>query len=402
MNGFCLFVWLMLAQTPTIQVSTLAGEQYEGTLEAFSPDAVVVKADAKPVTIPIGEVLLLRSMRPTIPPATDATVEVRLVDNSRLRVKAITSSGTAATILHPQLGELRLPTASITSIRLAALDPKVDAEWTLLTERPLKKDAVAVRKGDVLDHLDGVIGSLNEATMQFQMDGDNIPIKREKVFGLIYSKRESSAKKAIAQLELASGDRLAVKQIAWTGTNWKTRLVSGLELDVTSELFQSLDYSLGKVTYLSDLEPRSVKMTPYFDIPGSFPVNEYRRDKNFDGSLITLADKSYAKGLAIHSQTLLKYRLGGEYRRFQAVMGIGDEVPNGDVDVVFKGDGKTLFKGSVKAMELGEKAIIHRALPQSLDIDVTGIVEFEIFVDFGSDQRDIGDRLYLANARVVK
>ena len=83
-------------------------------------------------------------------------------------------------------------------------------------------------------------------------------------------------------------------------------------------------------------------------------------------------------------------------------MGIGDEVPIGDVDVTVKGDTKTLFKGSAKANEPAEKGTVRRASPQLLDIDVTGIVELELFVDFGSDKRDIGDRLYLANARAVK
>ena len=402
MNGFFLLVWLAMAQMPSVQVATLTGEQHQGTLEAFSANSIIVKTDTQSVSIPIGEVLLIRSMQQPAALANEAPIEVRLVDNSRLRVKSFNSSGTTATVVHPQLGELRFPLATVSSVRLAPSDAKVDAEWMQMIERTIKKDAVAVRKGDVLDHLDGVIGSLNDATMQFQMDGDDIAIKRDKLFGLIYSKRESSAKKAIAQLDLVPGDRFAVKQIGWNGTVWKVRLVSGLELEVSPQLFQSLDYSFGKVTYLSDLEPRTVEHTPFHDIKGISPVLVYRRDMNFDGSRISLGDKTYTKGLAIHSQTQLKYRLGGEYRRFQAIMGIGNEVPNGDVDVVMKGDGKILFKAEVKSHESGDKGATQRAMPQPLDIDVTGIVEFEIFVGYGSDKRDIGDRLYLANARAVK
>jgi hypothetical protein len=402
MNGFSLLIWAALTQMPSVQVTTLAGDQYQGPMESFQAESVILKSDAKTVSIPIGDLLLIRSLAAPSSPVNGTSIEIRLIDNSRLRVKSIVASGSTATVNHMQLGELKLSTSIVSSVRLAPADSNVDSQWTQLIERTIKKDLVAVRKGDVLDHLDGVIGSLSETTLQFQLDGDDIPIKRERVFGLIFSKRESTAKKAIAQLELVTGDLLAVKQIGWNGTIWKLKTVSGLDLDVTAEMFQSLDYSLGKFTYLSDIEPRSVKHVPFFDIQSSFAVNEYRRDRNFDGGPISLNKKIYPKGLAIHSQTLLKYRLGGEYRRFQAIMGIGDEVPNGDVDVVFKGDNKPLFKTSVKAITAGDNGTVQRTLPLPLDLDVTGVVEFEIFVDFGSDMRDIGDRLYLANARAVK
>ena len=399
MNGLSLLVWLALAQAPAVEIVTLSEKQHHGKLESFSADSVIVKADA--VSVTIGDVLLIRSIAPSTAPESEPFVEVRLVDGTRLRVSTFRSSGSVMTVVHSQLGELRLPATSVSSVRLAPFDLKVDAEWDQLLDRSLKKDLVAVRKGDVLDHLDGVVGSLNDVTLQFQLDGDDIAVKREKVFGLIFSKRESSAKKAIAKLDLISGDRLAVKQVGWNGTTWKVRLVTGLEMDVAPELFQSLDYSISKITYLSDLEPRIVKHTPYFDIP-DFHVFDYRRDKDFDGNRIGLGQKSYAKGLAIHSRTQLKYRLGGDYRRFQTVMGIGDEIHRGDVDVVLRADDKIVFSGSAKASEAGEKGAVRRPPPQILDIDVTGVVELEIFVDFGSDKVDIGDRLYLANARLVR
>ena len=83
-------------------------------------------------------------------------------------------------------------------------------------------------------------------------------------------------------------------------------------------------------------------------------------------------------------------------------MGIGDEVPYGDVDVTIKGDGKQLFKGVVKAIEQDDKGIVKRLPPQTLDLDVRGVVEIELVVGYGSDGRDIGDRLYLGNARFTK
>ena len=92
-----------------------------------------------------------------------------------------------------------------------------------------------------------------------------------------------------------------------------------------------------------------------------------------------------------YSVTVLKYRIGGDYRRFQTIIGINEKF-RGNVDVVIKGDGRVLFKGAARAGQA----------PQPLDLDVTGVVELEITVGYGEDELDIGDWLHLADAKVVK
>ena len=400
MNGLSFLVLLTVAQAPAVEVQTLSERQLQGTLESLNANSAILKTGSGSESVPTSDILKIRSASPDSAPSIESIV-VRLVDDSQLRVRTYLSSGTVVTVTHPQLGELRIPVASVSSVRFAAVDSKVEPEWNQLIERAPKKDMIAVRKGDVLDHLDGIVGSMNDATLQFQLDGDDIPVKREKVFGLIFSKRESSARKAVAQVELSSGDLLSAKQIEWNGTKWLVRLVTGLETQVAPESIKVIDYSISKYTYLSDLEPRGMKHTPFFGEFSDFNVFAYRRDKDFEGNRISLGHKSYAKGLAIHSKTVLKYRLGGDYRRFHAVMGIGDEINRGNVDVTVKADEKVVFNGPVKVGENGAQGA-RRPVPQVLDIDVSGVVELEILVDYGSDQIDIGDRLYLANARLVR
>ena len=400
MNGLSLLALLTVAQAPAVEVQTLSERQLQGTLELLTANSVTVKTATGPETVPTTDILQIRLASPATAPAIEP-IAVRLVDDSQLKVRTFLSSGTQITVTHPQLGELQIPATSVSNVRFAAVDSKVETEWNQLIERAPKKDMIAVRKGDVLDHLDGVVGSMNEATLRFQLDGDDLTVKREKVFGLIYSKRESSARKTFAQLELTSGDRLSARQIEWNGSKWQVRLVTGLELQVNPETLKVIDYSISKFTDLSDLEPRGMKHTPFFGEFSDFHVFAYRRDKDFEGNRISLGHKTYAKGLAIHSKTVLKYRLGGDYRRFQAVMGIGDEINRGNVDVTLRADEKVIFNGSVKVGENGAQGA-RRPLPQVLDIDVTGVVELEIVVDYGSDKIDIGDRLYLANARLVR
>lgn len=379
---------LFATATPPVEVSTLGGEQHVGSLERLTVEEVVLKTPQGSVSIPGKDLLSIRIPSSAAPSVTGASIDVRLTDGTKLRASTLTSTTKQLNLSQPLLGSITLPLTSVQSIRFAPADPKVDPAWNQLLDRQAKKDQVAIRKNDVLDHLDGVIGSLDDTMLNFQLDGDNIPVKRERVFGLIYSKRESTTSKATAFLELSSGDRVAARSVLLDADLWKVKLASGSEMSVPFAAVQSVDFSVGKIAYLSNMEPRDIKYTPYFDF-----VWEYRRDRSFDGHPISVGKKSYAKGLAIHSKTVIKYRIGGDYRRFQAVMGIDDDVlVRSNVDVIIKGDNRVLFSSSVRLKDP----------PQFLDLDVGGVVELEITVDYGEDQLDIADRLHLADAKVIK
>jgi hypothetical protein len=231
-----------------------------------------------------------------------------------------------------------------------------------------------------------VIGDFDDKSVKFLLDKDEIPVKRDKVYGLIY-KRARTASKAACLVDIEGGDALQVKQVVYEAGAWKAALAAGPAVDLPAEKVRALDFSLGKVRYLSQMEPREVRYVPYFDVTW-----KYRRDRNLDGGPIRLGNKSYTRGLAIHSQTFLRYRLAGDYRRFQAVMGIDQVVAKrGNVQVVISGDGKELLKTAVT----GEDP------PRALDLDVAGVRDLEILVDFG-EMIDIADHLDLADAKVIK
>ena len=408
MNCVVLLVCLAMNQTPAaaaaVEVVTLSEKQIQGTIESLSSDNVVVKTSNSSLQIPLSDVLTLRLTSPAVQEAADARFLVRLTDDSRLLVSSFLSTGTNVTVSHPVFGELQLPVTTVSNVRFAPPDPKIDLEWSQLLERSVKKDMVAVRKGDVLDHLDGIVGSLSDSTLQFQLDGDDLPVKRDKVFGLIFSKRDSTTKKTVARIDLVTGDRLSARQVDWDGKKWQVRLVNGAEVEVAPEQLLSLDFSQSKLTYLSDLEPREVKHTPYFNYPGVL-IWKYKKDSSFEGKPITLDKTEYRKGLALHSLTQMRFRLGGEYRRFQAVMGIGDEINYGDANVIIKADERIVFSGNAKTSNSSGPNATERPKPQRLDIDVMGVVELEIFVGYGSENEattDIGDRVYFGNARLLR
>ena len=96
-------------------------------------------------------------------------------------------------------------------------------------------------------------------------------------------------------------------------------------------------------------------------------------------------------------KTTLRYRIAGDYTRFQAVAGIDDSVRRGGTStkmcrLIIKGDGKRLF----------DQRNQNDDAPRPIELDVTGVRDLEILVDFGSDMLDICDHLDLADAKLLK
>ncbi|MFO1020547.1 MAG: NPCBM/NEW2 domain-containing protein [Planctomycetales bacterium] len=105
--------------------------------------------------------------------------------------------------------------------------------------------------------------------------------------------------------------------------------------------------------------------------------------------------KTYARDLPAfedHSEI----RTAGRFSAVPAVAGIDQSLRLGDVLLIIRGDEKELFRGRIQRKES----------PKPLDLEITGIRELEITVDFGEPndptRDDVGDHLDLADARVIK
>ena len=157
-----------------------------------------------------------------------------------------------------------------------------------------------------------------------------------------------------------------------------------------------VDFSGGKIVFLSDLEPESAKWTPYFGPASVSPILAAyyapRKDRPLMPGVLKLGEKEYQKGLAVHSRTELVYRLPGRFRQFQAVVGIDHRVrQRGNVRLVVTGDERVLL----------ETAVTGTDDPKSVDLDIQGVRRLGILVDFG-ENLDVGDHLNLCNARIIK
>lgn len=397
--------WLLLSvvtQAPAVEVTTLAGESVSGTLVALTAQQLEIDRAGSPVRIPISDLLQLQITGQETSAATNSgPIEIELRDGSRLRGTDLTMTNDTLQLQHPVLHEIRFPRDAVHSVRLQPDEAPVRAAWRDLISRAKKQDYLVVRKGDVLDHLDGVVGALTEDSLKFLFDGDQIDVKRPRIFGWIYADVPAGKSSPSIRVELGPQDVLNVTAVRWSASGWELELPGQKPIRVETTGPRSFDFSAGKVVYLSAMEPRDVEQVHFWGNP-EFPF-PYQRDRNLFGQPLRVGTRTFARGLALHSKTRLVYRLGGDYRKLTATVGLDPELepqpdPKATVNraqLVIRGDRKVLWDSEVKA---GDP-------PLALDVSVSQVIELEILVDYGpgiSYERDVGDRVHLADLKVLK
>ncbi len=396
-----------LAVGPAVEVRQLSGQTVSGTLVAMSASSITIKGgDNTDTALPTADILGItpQSNSDLSEQEIDAgqglatTVSIVLTDGSRLQGVGITIAETDVTI-SPVTGDTswKLPLGALASVRFAAPAPKIDEQWKEIAAVARSTDVLVVNKGDSLDYLEGVLGDVSDETVQFDLDGDAIAVKRSKVAGLLYyHPADAEGAEAVCRVHGRGGLFLVARDVSLVDGALHVVTPSGLQHDLPWSEVRHLDFSGGKVAYLSDLEPEIQRWTPYFEarqLPAS-AVRYYtpRRDQAFDGEPLRLAGQTYRRGLAIRSRTELVYRLPGKFSRFVAVAGIDDRMrPQGHVHLMIYADDRLLLD-----CEMGGSDE-----PVPVDLDLTGATRLRIVVDFGQDL-DISDHFDLCDARIVK
>ena len=243
--------------------------------------------------------------------------------------------------------------------------------------------------------MEGVVYDVGEETVDFEFDGNRTAAKRAKIDAIVYLQAAANQWPAeVCQVVDIAGGRWRVQEIALKDAALQIKTLAGIEAKLPLDRVRQVDFAAVNIAYLSDLEWTDSKFTPY--IPSRLKEAWFapRRDEGFQGPL-QIQGKRFEKGLALHSRTLLTYRLQDDYRRFRAVAGIDDAVRNGSVEahvvLTISGDGKTLFTSEVSgSMD-----------PLELDLDLSGVKRLTILVDYGRDI-DIADHLDLGEARLIK
>lgn len=395
MNVILLAILLTATTPPAFEVQTLDGQSLVGSLIELTPDKVTIDASSGRIAVETEKVLSISAKEKPSGARYATRVTLELIDGSTICAKQYVVSGTLATITLLDGEVIEAPTNVIHTVQLQQ-SGTLAAEWNRLIGMKADSDLLMIRKDETIDYHKGVLHDVTADSVTFDVDGELLPVKRSKVFGFVYRHAdEAELPASVCRITDAAGSRWSVQSLTLSEKlQWTTQ--SGLSVAEPLDQVVQIDYSVGKIVYLSDLKPDAVRWTPFFGVGKPLPSVEQfyspRYDRNFESAGLQLGGTPYRKGLALHTRTELVYRLPDQFSRFRAVAGIDDTVrPGGKVRLVIRGDDKELLDTTLSGSDA----------PRPVDLDLTGIRRLTILVDFG-DGLSTGDYLLLCNARLSK
>jgi hypothetical protein len=388
---------LLTGGSPAFDVQTLDGRIVSGSLSGLTDEGLTVETDQGKVFLESGKLLEASlKQKPAAQPSPRPGAWIELIDGSTIVARQYEVRGDRAVITLFNDQALETPARSIRCVRLQPLSEDVSGQWLQIMAAKYESDVVVVRKGNNLDYQQGVLGDVNADVVRFQLDGEDLPVKLGKVYGFVYRHLSGEPLPApICRLTDVFGSQWQASKIALSD---KLQLITpaGLTLSCPREILVSVDFSPGKIIYLSDLKPESSVWTPFFNTAKNLPILEQfyapRQDRNFQSKPLQLAGTEYAKGLAICSRTEMVYRLPEGFSRFKAVAGIDDSVrPRGNVRLLIRGDNNVLLDMTAAGTDP----------PRTIDLDIGGARKLIIIVDF-AERGGFGNYLDLCNARIIK
>lgn len=261
-------------------------------------------------------------------------------------------------------------TDSVASLRFPNRPPALAEVWDNLRKTSSDGDRVMVLRGGgkSLDYVEGVVNEITSQAISLSLDGEMIDAPLDRIYGLTLAytagQNESEGPQSGQHSVLLTEDgfRIVAKRILVDSSDPLSvtiQTVSGLNLTLATEKVSLIDYSAGKLDYLSDFTPAEQNWRPLFGTPQGLlsslgatgGLGPLRQNRGFWSPKITLVDtrsnqntESFTKGLAIRTNAKINYRLDKAYSLLTFVAGVAPDAAAGrSITLRVIADGETLL-----------------------------------------------------------
>jgi len=379
--AFLLLTSVSFAQT---ELRTLDGKSLRGKITEFSPTEATIITDTETAKVPLSKVLAVNFAASRNPLGKYA--EVRLADDTNLLCTKVIFKEKTVSLTLTSGAVVELPHDYVLHIVQEAQDAALRKKFVDVARNKIKKDRIVVLAGGELNALEGSLGKIDAAAQTIEFGPEGLPARAiafSRLHGLLFYRREAILETPVCVIYDSQGNSLAATSIALKNGKYEFTTTFGSRLAFEPEILSKLDFNMGKLTYLSDLEPTRV-----IEKSAAGLIVRYRKDVNLDGDPILL-DKEYPRGLSLHAHTELDFNLAGKYKLFKAVLGIDPRIESGSQPIVtILCDGEKRYSGTVAANVYAP-----------LNIDVRDVATLRIMVS-SSNLLDLHDHVTLAEARV--
>jgi len=417
-----LFAALMLvaagafAAEPVVAARPLEGESVSGKLIELEATKIKLANGDSVRELEPSKLMWLDFIAPTA--VAKPSIWIDFLDGSRAAAVSYVAREGKATIGLATGQLLDVPTRSIRTVRFHVQTPEIAQQWREITTSTISGDLIVTRKTSTrtieqgeneprvvteqaLDQLEGTIHDVAPDVVRFELDGEKVPVRREKLEGLVYyqpARRDFSA--ALCRLHDAAGSTWLLRSAKLDSDRLIVTTLGSLSLELPLRVVAKIDYSVGNVAFLSDMEPDtgggeiSVSLQPAAMSYKFGRVFQLSNRPPLGADSFRIGGHKFENGVSLHSPLKLVYRVPDGFRKFQAIVGVDDSVlAPGRFNLVVLGDGKELFRQAFTT-ETPRQA-------QNLLLNVGGIRRVTIQLEAADDQ-DIGDQLDLCEARFTK
>ncbi len=332
-----------------------------------------------------------RTFGPAVNPIRPVDWKVDFADQGRLVGEIKSWDENTVTIALPIGAEpvvVTLPPA-----QLRELWPKPVAAGELAVDRsgePQDADSVYAKNAtDQVQRVSGRVAGIKDGSLRFIYQEQERSIKLERVVGIVIRRGDVAATTDLHyRARLPGGHVIPVRWQKIDGSTVTLETLWGNPLPIRRLAVAELEIVNGRVLWLAQQTPARVEQVPWFD-----RVIPWRADTSSMGGPLRIGDRTYQRGLCVHSRTVLEYDLAGGCERFHCEVGLlQPEGELGNASVRVLADGAVLFEQS---------ALTAQSPPQSIDVDLTGKKRLTLDVDFG-EQYDVGDHVVWGDAYLLR
>lgn len=403
--ALALFV-LLAARAPADDVTTTAGKKINGTLVGVDAQGVTFATKDAKVTIPARDIVLVDTgAKQFALPKDTPFSEIELTDGSSFRFAKYALKGKAfeTELLHGPAGvappTYTIPMGTVFSAMKRADDPKLRDAWRKMLVTRGKRDLYVIQTPDGYTFVQGTVleGIVDGSTLkvQFEKEGNvKESLLQSRAAGLVfYQAQPATLAPTLCSVTDIYGNTLNATNIAISADGVTVTTVAGATVKYPSVAsLMKLNYSLGNVAFLSDLDPGVQTADVPADEKKLNPTVAYLKDRTLSNDAIRLDNTNFAKGLCVAPDTALTYNINGDYAQFRAVVGIDENGSNAtsSAKVIIEADGQVVFT----------ETLTRKGKPKGVVLAVKGVKQLKVIVE--ADTPFNGNYVTLAEARVQK
>lgn len=399
---------LLIGPAGADDVTTGGGKKLTGKLVGVDAENVTLAIGDGKVAIPARDIVVvdLGNKVSLLPKDVTTFSEIELTDGSTFRVAKFVLKGKqleADLIAGPEgvaPPKLDIPMGAVFSAMKKADDPKVRDNWKRMLGTRGKRDLYVIAQESGFTFIQGTVlaGAADEKgrpVVSFEKEtGGKDELQLSRAAGLVFHQPQpATIPPTLCKVVDVFGNALTATAIAVTPEGVAVTTVAGVKVTYPSTAaLVRLDYALGNVAYLSDLDPQ-------LDVPEVPPEEKrlnqpaaYLKDRSFANEQIKLDGQTFPKGITLAPDTVATFSLNGDYAQFKATVGIDENGANATsaARVTVEADGQVLFSEMLKRKDK----------PKGLVLAVKGVKQLRVVVE--TDTPLNGNYVTLADARVQK